>query len=139
MRLLVFIISVSLLVCVPACSPEPKLAKVKGNLLFNGMPYVAKHNGSVSVKFIPIVESGQPSEYAIADVNREDGSFVVLGRAGGGIPPGKYRIVIDQMVIDPPPEVERMNQRFRADTSKIVREVTGDSAISIDLAIPEGQ
>ncbi len=141
MRFLILLFSVCLIASLPACSTGSKLAtaKVKGNLLFNGTPFVSKHNGSLTVKFIPIVEEGQPFDTFIADVNREDGSFVVVGRAEDGIPVGKYRISIDQMVMNMPPEVEAMNRRFSPEVSRIIREITGNETIQIDLAKAEGQ
>lgn len=127
------------LLFVPACSTGgPKGVKATGQLLYKGQPYIANHKGSINVRFTPIAE-GDGGDYYIADVKREDGTFIVKGRAGETIPAGQYRISIEQMAIDAPPELETMNALFTPKESKIIRDVGPDTSLRIDLAHPEGK
>jgi hypothetical protein len=122
----------------PACSTEGKQHKVKGALLHRGEPYLPKHKGSVTVIFVPEAEGDTPADSYVADVNREDGTFVVNGKTGRGIPPGKYRVTINQMVMDAPAEINQMNERFSATNSKIIRDIQDETPLRIDLAKADG-
>lgn len=128
-----------MLLFLSACSSGEKHIKAKGNLHYNNQPYVVKHNGSLTVKFIPVLEADQHFDAYLADINRTDGSFVVTGRSGKGIPAGKYRIAVEQRVMDTPREVQEMNEHFSPANSKILREIIDETPIIIDLSKPEGK
>ena len=56
------------------------------------------------------------------------------GRRAGGLPPGKYRIAVRQW--DPYPDTDKLGGKFDAQNSPIVREITGEEDIVIDLSKP---
>jgi hypothetical protein len=92
----------------------------------------------VTVLFIPMVEEGKAPDTAPANLNREDLTFVVPGRDGRGLAPGKYRIAIEVMSLESTPAARRINQMFSRDSSKIIREVKQDETFELDLSKPEG-
>jgi hypothetical protein len=63
-------------------------------------------------------------------------SYTVPGRSGNGLPAGKYRIVVRQW--DPFPDFDRLGGRFDEQNSPIIREITEDTEINIDVSRPEG-
>ena len=85
--------------------------------------------------FIPIVEAGVQFDSYPTRIKAEDSSFVLEGKGGQGIPPGKYRVEIQQMANPGTAAIPDMNERFGKDTSKIIVEVTdGKTPLVIDLA-----
>jgi hypothetical protein len=60
----------------------------------------------------------------------KDGTFEIPE-----VPPGKYRIGIEQF--DPNPQIDKLNGAFRAGDSKIIREIDGKAPVVIDLAKPK--
>ena len=131
---------VILLLFVAGCSPGERAVQVQGRVTNAGQPLqVAGREiglGMVQLQFFRTDEHGRAegdSEGAVAD---SEGRFQVHGRNGKGIPPGKYRIAIRQW--DPYPQVDKLDGRFSADKSTIVREINGNQEILIDVARPEG-
>ncbi len=113
---------------------------VRGKVTDNGWPLqVADRDlglGMVLVQFYGIGDDGQQStDPEEAEVDAE-GNFEVAGRAGSGIPPGKYRIAVRQW--DPYETVDRLNGRFDEENSQIIREITGEEEIVIDVSKREG-
>jgi hypothetical protein len=122
----------------PGCSSGPKLVLVKGTVTQNGKPYTANQKGEFQVRFVQLVEKGQPSDSFSANVDRETGAFEIVGRKGDGIPVGKYRIAVQQRAIPMTEEIQQMNSRFGPQNSPFVREIKDETPIAIDLAKPEG-
>ncbi len=113
---------------------------VRGKVSDGGRPLEVEGRevglGMVLVQFYRIGDDGQQStdpEEAAVDA---EGNFEVPGREGSGISPGKYRIVVRQW--DPYPQVDKLGGRFDAQNSQIIREVTGEEEIEIDVSKPEG-
>jgi len=128
------------LLFIVGCGKGEHVVKVKGQVTNAGKPLqVAGRDiglGMVQVEFVRIGEDGQPvgnREGAVAD---DDGRFEIYGRDGAGIPPGKYRIAVRQW--DPYPQHDKLDGRFAAGNSTIVREVSGNEDILIDVSRPEG-
>ncbi len=92
--------------------------------------------GYVRVEFYRIGDDGQQATESEGCVVDENGNFSLRGATGNGIPPGKYRIAVRQW--DPFPDVDRLEGRFDAENSPIIREVTGQEDIVIDVSKPEG-
>ncbi len=113
---------------------------VRGTLTNAGRPLEVEGRdlglGMVLVQFYQITDDSQQStdpEEASVDA---EGNFEVPGRTGNGLPPGKYRIVVRQW--DPYPQVDKLGGRFDEKNSQIIREITGEEEISIDVSKPEG-
>jgi len=133
-------LALAVLPCVTAagCKQE-KLVIARGRVTCNGQPLQVKDApvlGRVAVSFIPVSEElrtriGPQS----ALVNQEDGTFTVGGADGRGIPPSQYRIAVYQY--DPYP-TDQLKGRFREDSTQILREVTGEGDIEIDVSKLKG-
>ena len=68
-----------------------------------------------------------------AAFNSEDDTFSVQGRDSKGIPPGKYKVAINIMTLDPTPAVHKLNEQYTEAKTPIEVEVTGPQ-LDIDLA-----
>jgi hypothetical protein len=123
-----FILPLCLLLA--ACSAGPKPVKANGTLLNDGKPFTIGKGGSVTLVFIPIVEGEQHFNSPPTKMKADDSSFTF----SQGIPPGKYRVQIMQMVLPLSPEINEMNDRFSKDKSPIVVEVKDETPIVIDVA-----
>jgi hypothetical protein len=135
------LVAVLTIVAVVGCSSGgPRHVKAKGQLLYKGKPLVVPQKAAVSVRFIA-KDGGDNPRIFVADTpfDREGATFTISGNDGRGIPVGTYRIAVTQkMVGDAPPEIDEMNEMFSLKKSAIVREVTGEEPIVIDLSKPEG-
>ena len=128
-----------LLVVIGGCSSGPKLIKANGQLLFNQQPLKVSPQAGISVIFLSLEADQAVRTFPADPLNTEDATFVVPGKNRSGIPIGKYRIVIQQKMEDDLPEnVSRMNEMFSRHASAIIREVTNDDPIILDLSKPEG-
>jgi hypothetical protein len=125
-----------LLLSLPACSGGPKLIKVTGKLTYEQKPLPAGASAPVIV-FHPVVAKGQPHDTYPALYQRDAGIFEVPGKTGAGIPEGKYRISVQFMVPKASSLQEKWNRQFSPENSPIVREVTGEGRLDIDLASPK--
>jgi hypothetical protein len=132
--LFIFVLALTL----PACTPSPKLVKVKGTLHQNGQPLKIDSNGSVTVVFTPMVEKGQNSTSHSGVYRADNPIFEVFGD-GNGIPEGKYKISLICMVLNPTADTKDINDRFGTEKSPIVREVHSPDPLVIDLAKPNSK
>jgi hypothetical protein len=80
------------IICLWAMGCDANL-KPRGRLLKKGAPFAPSDTEAVHVTFFPDVEQPDHDPYP-ARVNREDGTFQVLGVDGKGLPPGKYRATV---------------------------------------------
>lgn len=116
------------------------LIQVKGKLTNAGQPLKVQGQeaglGLIQLEFYRITESGQPSTDPESARLDEQGNFTIPGRSGGGILPGKYRVVVRQW--DPYPNVDRLGGKFDAAHSPIVRQIAGQEDVVIDVSQPKG-
>lgn len=108
----------------------PKNVTVTGHILRSGKPLPLSKTGVVQITLMPDV--GPDQEYTTYVGRCEpDGSFKIED-----VPPGRYRIGIEHL--DPSPQDDQLRGAFRAENSKIVREIDGKAPLQIDLAKPGG-
>src|SRR5262245_11180906 len=153
-QVLVGTLGVAVVALFCGCPPSEKVFKVKGKLLKNGQPAQVDitgkslppgETGRIKVIFYPV----QADNDVIVDQNGEvtvgggemagvesDGTFSLSGSKGGGLKPGKYRIVI--LHLDPSTGKDLLKGAFNEANSKITRDINGDQEIVIDLAKPTG-
>ena len=121
-------------IALAGCTGEKRF-KVVGKVVNKGQPLQLKNKlplGRVAVNFIPVDEQHQRNgDPQGAVVDQETGSFEVKGNDNNGIPPGKYRITVEQY--DPMP-TDVLKGAFGETRSPIIREVKGSESINIDLA-----
>lgn len=116
----------------------PVCVKLTGSLTKGGQPLQVHGQeadlGRVQICFYVLNEQGQPAgEHWDAKVGA-DGKFRVYGPSGKGIPPGKYRIAVFQW--DPYPGTDKLNGAFSEKKSTIVRDIAGDTELTIELDRP---
>jgi hypothetical protein len=116
-----------LIVCY-GCGEQRRLVTVTGSVVRNGQPLAVSNTGYVQVMLLPDV--GDDEQYTTR-VGRceKDGTFQITE-----VPPGKYKIGIEQF--DPNPQNDKLNGAFRAGDGKIIREIDGKAPLNIDLAKP---
>jgi hypothetical protein len=140
----------------PGCGPSGTV-QVTGKLLKAGAPYTPPEGQTLGVTFYAMEvkdTSGQTaanSEPYAANVNPAEGTFVVPGPEGRGVPPGKYRVSVIQKMTREALEkanasvtgkkpVDRdtdfLKDKFGPANSPIVRELTSSCDLAIDLDKP---
>jgi hypothetical protein len=116
------------------------LVKVKGRLTNAGQPLTVRGQdvglGVIELGFYRMPDNGPQSTDPESARLEADGRFTVPGRNGQGISPGKYRIVVRQW--DPFPDFDKLKGQFDAEHSSIVRTITGNEEVLIDVSKPEG-
>jgi hypothetical protein len=120
--------------------PKDDSVPVRGQVTNAGAPLKVNRPdvglGYVEVHFYRIADDGSVSTDPADAAVDESGNFTVRGRDGHGLPPGKYRITVRQL--DPAPDNDKLQGRFNLKNSKIVRDVSPDQEIVIDVSRPEG-
>jgi hypothetical protein len=128
------ITGLTLCVFLSACSRGPRLVKVSGKLTNHDKPYqVAPAEMRPLITLVPLDKEGAYDKPP-AEFNTSDGTFTVPGRQRNGIPEGKYRIAIQLNPPNPSAEIQHYNQLFTEQSSPIVRDITGPTELTIDLA-----
>ena len=108
-------------------------------MMGNGVLVKVEQMESLSVAFYPLTTAGETdkkAEFYWAGVD-PDGSYKVLGKEGGGLPPGRYRISVTLPTAFT--NVDKLRGVFGPDNSKIIRDIPGEpreQEINIELANP---
>ena len=66
----------------------------KGHIIKGGQPYLLPEGQGFRIFFMPENTSGTRYDSYSAAYDPEDGSFLVTGKDGRGLPPGKYQVDI---------------------------------------------
>jgi len=108
---------------------------LKGKVTNAGQPLEVKSRatgtGMVRIAFHPIKDGKAAAVEVDATSANEAGDF----HFRDGIPPGEYRVVIEQW--DPYPQVDKLNGKFSLDRSPIVKTVSHDvDYVEIDISDP---
>ena len=104
-----------------------KLVEVKGTILNNQQPLTM---GVVQVYLIPDVPPGTPMTMHPGRADAT-GNFTIEEK----VKPGKYKIAVEHQY--PLPGNDKLNGKFNAKNTKIVREVVDEKTpLTIDLAMP---
>jgi hypothetical protein len=120
---------VLLSVLLAGCHSGPAKVDVTGKVTNKGELLKVGKQGVIQVIFYlyPDVKEGNPVTGHPAKVNKETGTFDIKG-----LPVGKYLIAVEQF--DPYPRTDLLEGAFDRKNSPIVRDVTGQEPIDIDLA-----
>jgi hypothetical protein len=105
--------------------------KARGRLVKGGQPFVTAEGEGLRIFFAPLnaPEGKQYDSYA-AEYRREGGTFVVKGKDGKGLPPGKYRVSLQLMKN----REDRFQGKLMGPKSPLTCEVTdGGKDLVIDL------
>lgn len=107
------------------CKQQSKVT-VTGSVARGGQPIACSANGYVQVTLMPDV--GASEQYTTRQTRCEtDGTFKITE-----VPPGKYKIGIEQF--DPNPQIDKLKGEFRVGDSKVIRDIDGKAPLNIDLA-----
>jgi hypothetical protein len=121
------------------CGGGDKGVKVEGRIVRDGQPFAAAQGETVNLSFAGKNAKGEEAVYP-AKVNA-DGSFVVDGPGGKGIPPGSYklRLNVGSEGSDPASlaKLEKTNQQFaRIDNKEC--QVTSESNQKLTIDVTKG-
>jgi hypothetical protein len=104
--------------------------KQKGRIVKGGQPFQTDEGSGLRLFFEPIEPSGTTYDAFVAEYNRDDGTFVVKGKDGKGLPPGKYRITLQMMKN----KEDEFKGRYFGKKTPFTAEVTdGSEEIVVDL------
>lgn len=110
----------------------PALYKPHGRVVKGGAPYQTPQGEFLRVTFLPASEGQKGKDPFAANFNNADGTFQVVGKDLRGLPPGKYRVLIEH--IDKKKHDVLSNAYDRADPAMLTFEVGGNTPeIVIDL------
>ena len=72
--------------------------QTRGRVLKGGAPLTVAEPDFVRVVLVPLPEDGtKVLDWYVAEFNGSDGTFIVKGKDGKGMPPGKYRVALEHM------------------------------------------
>jgi hypothetical protein len=114
----------------PGCGSN---IRARGRVVKNGQVFPLKAGEGLRIFFVPAESTSESSWETYAAVyNKDDGTFVVAGKNGNGLPPGKYRVALEH--------VKNRNDLFKGTygqkQSPIFCEVAGSQEIVVDLSSP---
>jgi len=97
MRTTVAIALLTLLVMFAAgCSGDGKL-QTRGKVVKGGQPMTLPDNEYLRLIFIPDTPGERARDTYVAEYNRKDATFRVAGKDLRGMPPGKYKIMVEHL------------------------------------------
>ncbi len=150
---------VAALTSAPGCGSSDDIW-ITGTLLKGGAPLACPPNRTMNITLLAVDvkgEDGKPvsaGEPYPARVNEADGSFVVPGPDGKGIPKGRYRVSLIQRPTAAAVretreksgkakpisrETDFFKNQFNGETSPIVRDLNSSSKLTIDLDHPTAE
>jgi hypothetical protein len=123
--------------CPSTPTPDRKIV-AKGKVTKGGQPIPlnkAQFRDYAKVEIVFISEK-DPNHKVSVDAE-PDGTFVLAAEAGDPLPPGKYRVAINQW--EPYPRKNTLEGKFDAKNTPIVVEITNPPKdIDIDIDKPQG-
>jgi hypothetical protein len=124
------------LLAVSGCGSKDDLMPLRGRILKAGEKFEAGNLEIMQVIFVPILPNGEaPRDHYYANVNDLDATFVVAGKTGRGLPPGKYRVSLELMK----QKKDQFHGRYDAVNSPYIFEVDGTTKeVVIDIERPPG-
>ena len=108
---------------------QRRTVTVTGSVVRGGQPIAVGPTGYVQITLHPDVGADEQFTTRVGRCEK-DGTFKIVE-----VPPGKYRIGVEQL--DPNPQTDKLNGAFRAGDSKIIRDIDGKTPINVDLAKPQ--
>ncbi len=97
-RLIHLFLLSTLILAIVGCGTKDKLLQLQGRLLKSGQQFEAGPDELIQVTMVPIMPNGElPRDHYYCNVDDATGIFVVTGKTGKGLPPGKYRVALELM------------------------------------------
>jgi hypothetical protein len=133
-------ILVSAAIILPGCAAGKAGVKIEGKLTKDGKSMQVKQGENLHLSLQSKVASGEPAIYP-AKINPADGSFVVEGLDGKGIPPGTYKVSLSLTsgATDPAglARMKKLGQQFKAINGKEF-EVGSEAGQMVTIDITKG-
>ena len=116
------------------CGKGDQLIRARGKVVKNGEEFIPDDDESLQVCFIPITDDGKPPRnWYAAEVDPSTGAFYASGAEKKGMPPGKYRVMVELKKN----RKDLLKGKFDALKSPFVFEIDDDSEpMVIDLEDP---
>jgi len=129
-----------LLVC--GCGKPSTVAQVQGRILLDGQPLLIEQNddleqGMVMVELIPQDSQGKLQQSEMAIYDDRDGSFAMPGTNGDGIPPGNYKIVVQQLRSYADLGSDQLKGKFSAKRTPLSCRVNLDEENTVDIELSD--
>ena len=97
MRTTILIALLTFLMLVSAgCNRSGKL-QTRGKVVKSGQPLTVPQGEYIRLIFIPILAGERAKDTYVAEYDRSDATFRVAGKDLEGMPPGKYKIMVEHM------------------------------------------
>jgi hypothetical protein len=72
--------------------------QTRGRVLKGGAPLTVAEPDFMRVVLVPLPEDGKKVlDWYVAEYNGSEGTFIVKGKDGKGMPPGKYRVALEHV------------------------------------------
>jgi hypothetical protein len=114
--------------CVLGCGSHGPF-NAKGRVLKGGKPFELGENEGLRIFFVPLDPPAGGYDSFAAEFHK-DGTFVVKGKDGRGLPPGKYRVTLQHMKN----KEDLFRGRFMGEHSPFTCEVgRGSGEVVVDL------
>lgn len=78
------------------CGGNGKL-QTRGQVVRGGQPLTLPQGEYIRLIFIPILADARPRDTYVAEYDRRDATFRVAGKDLKGMPPGKYKIMVEHL------------------------------------------
>lgn len=81
---------------ISGCGKAERLIRAKGQIVKNGEDFIPEDDENLQVCFIPLADDlSPPRNWYAAEVDPLTGSFYASGGEKKGMPPGKYRVMVE--------------------------------------------
>ena len=132
------------------CDMGEKLVTVTGRIVEGGQPLAVAESeyrtgGGVEVRFVPLDDAGQFARggTSFATSTQPDGTFVMDGDVGDGIPAGRYRVVLSRRGAgsyspDAQSQGDMYAGKFDLENSPFTFDLQSDQEIVLDLSTAGG-
>jgi len=131
-----------LCIAIAGCGDGIKRVQVTGKVVDGGQPYVVPEEEyeeggcCVEVEFCPLDESGNFEGHRFSVYAQSDGTFLIDGIDGDGIPAGKYRVGLRRRTgeMNESGSDDLFNGKFEPDNSPFEYDITEAQEIVIDIS-----
>lgn len=123
-------------VLIAGCNRGGRKVSLTGNIVENGQPIKVPYGSHVSIYFYPLDEEGKVPQGSRGYATSPDteGSFVMDGDMGVGIPLGKYRITLSNPTTSQQGQQDPWREKFDLKNTPFEVQVDGSfKSITLDV------
>jgi len=123
-RVLPFVVMLAGLLLTAGC--EGNKVKPNGKVVRGGQPFTLSDKGVFVIAFTAVDEKSPNAPMYNAET-KPDGTFTIIGPERKGIPPGKYKAIVQ--AFDPYPTKDLLAGKYTAGTTQLVVDVGKDEVV----------